>query len=383
MITRWMTGAAAAVLAVGMAGAAQAQSYIVPNGTVSGTLDAGDPVTDRGGRFDRWRVRTYPGQPIYLTMSSPEFDTYLQIGRVTQGGYFQELAYDDDGTGTLDSLLEFVGDGGEYEVRATSYGTESYGSYILSLSDQPPPAGMYGEDDHFGQDGLSQLPVAASGSLDGSDLMDEDGRYYDVYRIFVPNQHTVRVRVESDDVDPMVTFGLIYPDGYYEELGRNDDSGGTLNAEYYFQSVADDVFEVRPTTWPIGGMGRYRVYIEDVSPTPDGGLPIGVLVAGYLNEADNGEDYGPAYEIRSFHARAGQRIRITQRSYEIDSYLSVGFWDGSSFSELAADDDSGGGDNGLDAQVEFIAPRTGVYAARVSSYSEGQEGPFTLQIDTW
>lgn len=86
----WMTGAAAAVLGLAMAGGAMAQQRIEPYGTVSGRLETRDPVSSTGGRFDRYRLTARPGERVVLTMRSPDgaIDPYLQIGRSIPGGDF-------------------------------------------------------------------------------------------------------------------------------------------------------------------------------------------------------------------------------------------------------------------------------------------------------
>lgn len=370
----WMTGAAAAVVAIGLTGAAQAQQRIEPYGVVEGRLEARDPTSSTGGRFDRYRLSARPGERIVLTMSSTEIDPYLQIGRSTPGGGFNMLASDDDGTGTLDSLLDFTAqEGGEYEVRATSFSPEDFGRYTLTRSDQPPvPLGPVAE----------ALPIRVAGEIDGLDLMDADGRYYDAYRFHLPEQHVVRIRLESDDMDPYAILGVIDGGGQYVSLFYDDDSGGSLNSEFYYQSVADDLFEVRAATFGAGARGSYRLYVEDISTTADGGLPSGVAVGGWITETDN-PGYGANFEYRAFHARAGQRVRVTQRSEEFDSYLYVGRWIDGAFHEIARDDDSGGGANGLDSQIDFVAPVTGLYYAKVSTFTAGQTGMFSLQVDIW
>lgn len=369
----WMTGAAAAVVAMGLAGAAQAQQRIEPFGTVEGRLEARDPTSSTGGRFDRYRLSARPGERIVLTMSSTEIDPYLQIGRSTPGGGFNILASDDDGTGTLDSLLDFVAqEGGEYEVRATSFSPEDFGRYTLTRSDRSGPP----------RPNLAILPIRATGRIDGSDPMDADGRRYEAYRFHLPEQHVARIRLESDDMDPYVILGFLDQDGQYVSLFYDDDSGGSLNSEFYYQSVADDVFEVRATTFGAGASGSYRLYVEDVSTTPDGGLPSGVAVGGWITEIDN-PGYGANFEYRAFHAQAGQRVRVTQRSDEFDSYLYVGRWIDGAFHEIARDDDSGGGANGLDSQIDVVAPVTGLYYAKVSTFAAGQTGMFSLQVDIW
>ncbi len=379
MRAHWMMGAAAAAVTLALAGGATAQQRIEPNDSVSGRLETRDPVSSTGGRFDRWRLTAQPGERVVLTMRSPDgsIDPYLQIGRSIPGGGFNELSSDDDGTGTLDSMLDFVAqEGGDYEVRATSFGSDSYGSYTIQRTDYPTSTGG-------GYDAaLTTLPIRATGYLDGSDMVDSDGRIYESHRFVLPQQRVVRIRLESDDMDPYVVLGFIDPASGYTNLFYDDDSGGGLNSEFYYQSVADDVFEVRATSYAPGATGSYRLYVEDVSSTAEGGLPSGVIVGGWITETDN-PGYGANFEYRAFYATAGQRVRVTQRSTEFDSYLYVGRWIDESFHEIARDDDSGGGETGLDSQVDFVAPVTGLYYAKVSTLSAGEIGMFSLQVDIW
>lgn len=382
MRMNWIAGVAAAALGLAAAGGAVAQERIGEQETVRGRLDSRDPASSTGGRFDRYRLTAYPGEQVVLTMSSTEVDPYLQIGRSTPSSGFNPLAYDDDGTGTLDSMLVFTAqEGGDYEVRATSFGVDQYGSYTLSRSDQVPyiaplPGGQ-------GEYGLSYLPIATSGYIDYTDAVDADGRSYEAFQFIIPAQHVVRIRLESQSMDPYVILGLVDSTGAYESLFYDDDSGGGLNSEFHYQSVADDVFEVRATTYGAGGTGDYTLYIDDVSATTAGGLPSGVAVGGWLSEADFSDVDGGWYEERSFYAQRGQTVTVTQRSDAFDSYLWVGQTTNGQFRELISDDDSGGGNTGYDAQVIFTAPATGVYIARVGSYSAGEVGLFSLQVDTY
>ena len=378
MRATWMTGAAVAVLGLAVAGGAMAQQQIAPYATVNGRLETRDPVSSTGGRFDRYRLTARPGERVVLTMRSPDgqIDPYLQIGRSIPGGDFHELAHDDDGTGSLDSMLDFLAqEGGEYEVRATSFSYDDFGAYTLERTDMPPAGGGYDPS-------VNSLPIRVSGYIDGSDAMDADGRRHEGYRFRLPAHHVIRIRLESDDMDPYVILGFLNEYGEYTDLLHDDDSGGGLNSEFYYQSVADDVFEVRASTYGTGSTGSYRLYVEDVSTTADGGLPSGVVVDGWITSTDN-PGYGANFEYRGFYAQAGQRVRVTQRSSEFDSYLYVGRWIDGTFHEIARDDDSGGGETGLDSQVNFVAPVTGMSYATGSTLSAGETGMFSLQVDIW
>lgn len=381
MKSNWIVGAAVAAMTLAAGGGALAQERIGENQSVQGRLESRDPVSSTGGRFDRYRLTAFPGEQVVLMMQSTDgVDPYVQIGRSRPGAGFQELASDDDGTGTLDSLLVFTAqEGGEYEVRATSFGSDQFGSYILSRSSIVPTLPGAGQ----GEYGISYLPIAVGGYIDFDDPVDADGRYYESFQFVIPAQHVVRIRLESQSMDPYVVLGLIDATGQYANLFYDDDSGGGLNSEFHYQSVAEDVFEVRATTYGAGGTGDYTLYVEDVSATSGGGLPSGVAVGGWLTDDDYIDTDGSRYEERTFYATRGQTVTVTQRSDLFDSYLTIGTGTGDQFRELISDDDSGGGTTGFDAQAVFTAPSTGLYTARVGSYSPDGSGLFSLQVDLY
>ncbi|MBN8553425.1 MAG: hypothetical protein J0L52_11085 [Caulobacterales bacterium] len=367
----FVTGAAAALL-VAMAAPAVAQQMIAPNATVSGSLDRRDPVSSTGGRFDRWRIDAAAGELIVLRMDSGVIDPLIQIGRTGPGGEFFELATDDDGAGYPNALLQFrAAEGGTYEVRATSYGPESYGGYSLSRSSQAVNSGDGG--------GVNPIPLDVGGYIDLDDPADVDGRHFEAWRIRLTNQQVIRIRQESDSLDSWVMLGLVAADGAWIGLFHDDDSGGGLNSDFVYQSVADEVFEVRASTYAPGVAGPYRLIVEDVSATSDGGLRPGTITGGWLSDADN-NTAGTYTEYRSFYAVAGQTITATLRSSEFDAYLRIGEWSDGAFHEMWSDDDSGGGDTGFDAQSTFVAPFTGLYTAALTSFGEGETGLFSFEV---
>ncbi|WP_348246021.1 hypothetical protein, partial [Salmonella enterica] len=83
------------------------------------------------------------------------------------GGQFHELARDDDGGGYPTAQLQYrATEGGEYEVRATSFGTDSYGGYALSRSSYAPSGGGGGY-------GSGYLPIDVGGYIDWDDPVDD------------------------------------------------------------------------------------------------------------------------------------------------------------------------------------------------------------------
>lgn len=373
MQAKWMLAVgAAAMLATGAVQAA-AQQVIPPEGSVSGRLDSRDPVSSTGGRFERWRIDAQPGELVVLNMTSSEIDSVVQIGRTGPGGQFYELGADDDGGGYPNALLQFQAtEGGQYEVRATSFYEDQGGGYTLSRSSRVVSAPA--------QPGVATPPLDVGGYIDLDDGLDSDGRYFEAWRVRIDNQQVVEIRQEAADLDTFVMLGVIGPQGEWVPLLHDDDSGGGLNSRIIFQSVADDVFEIRASTYSPGATGAYRLTVHDISATSDGGLPLGYRVDGWLSEGDNGDGEGRFIEYRTFYATAGQTVTATVRSSEFDAYLGIGEWSNGAYHEMWSDDDSGNGETGFDAQSIFVAPFTGLYTARVTSYSPGEIGYFTFEV---
>lgn len=370
MQAKWMLTATAAAMLVLGAGQAAAQQTIPPEGAVSGSLDSRDPVSSTGGRFERWRVDAQPGERIVLSMSSGEIDPLVQLGRTGPGGQFFELAADDDGAGYPNALLQFIAtEGGQYEVRATSFSADDYGQYSLRRSSHAVV-----------ESGLNALPVDVGGYIDLDDPVDSDGRHYEAWRVAISNQQVVEIRQNASDLDSWVMIGVVGDQGQWLPLLHDDDGGEGLNSRIIFQSVADDVFEIRAATYSPGVTGSYRLTVHDISATTDGGLPLGYRVDGWISDGDNGDGEGRFLEYRTFYATAGQTVTVTVRSSEFDAFLSVGEWSNGAYHEMWSDDDSGGGENGFDAQSVFVAPFTGLYTAKVTTYSPGETGYFTFEV---
>ena len=111
-------------------------------------------------------------------------------------------------------------------------------------------------------------------------------------------------------------------------------------------------------------------------------MSAGMITGGYISESDN-PGSGAYYELRDFYAQAGQQVTVTYRSSEFDAYLEVGQWTGGGFMSQWSDDDSGGGETGFDSQITFRAPYTGLYTAKLTTYSPGETGLFSFEVQAW
>ena len=72
-------------------------------------------------------------------------------------------------------------------------------------------------------------------------------------------------------------------------------------------------------------------------------LTAGQRRTGQLQRGDAVMDDGSLFDIYTYEARAGERLTLTMRSSDFDTYLNVARMDGGEVEPIVRDDDSGGG----------------------------------------
>jgi hypothetical protein len=110
-----------------------------------------------------------------------------------------------------------------------------------------------------------------------------------------------------------------------------------------------------------------------------GPIRIGQTVAGSLTDSDPriSDSDSSHYKPYTFHARAGDAVRITMRSSAFDAFLSVGRSENGSWRTRRFDDDGAGG---TDAQLNWVVPEEGDWTIRANSVSVST-GAFTLALE--
>ncbi|WAL59075.1 S8 family peptidase [Thermocoleostomius sinensis] len=141
------------------------------NNTVYGTLSGTDALnpTRPGAYKDDYVYRSRTTQTVQVSMSSSQFDTYLQIVNASTG---QVIAYDDDSGPGLNSQLVFTATAGTtYFIRATSYAARATGAYALTTraSTTPPQSGQFNSTTGYG---LVNAAVAVARSINTSTFGD-------------------------------------------------------------------------------------------------------------------------------------------------------------------------------------------------------------------
>jgi len=337
---------------------------------VRGRLEEGDPRT-RGNeayRYDDYRVQLRAGQRLQAELRSSDFDAYLAVyaeGRTTG----EPLASDDDGAGSgMNARLRFTPESdGVYIVRARPFSGLETGAYTLALSErvaprQPRP-GRISVGDH------------ANGRLTSGDAEDEDGKTFDAYAFRANAGDRVAILLESDDFDPVVRVGRIVGGSFVQAAQNDDGDGKGLNSYLVFTAPQAGEYLIQTTSVSGDSEGDYRLTLEQGPPAPEArSIAIGEEVSGRLSEDSPKSDSGSSADLYRFTGRAGQRVAISLKADDFDSYLEL--FD-VNHNSLATDDDSGGE---LNARLTFVLPEDGDYLIEARGFSDAT-GSYDLKIE--
>jgi hypothetical protein len=342
---------------------------------VTGTIAAEDPhVFGRGG-FRVYRFQGTAGQRVVATMESPDFDTYLIVGRMV-GPLMDELKSDDDGGEDTNSRLRVtIPADGTYLVVAQSFSEDGAGAFSVGLQTAPRPT--------TGQPSTLTLGDRATGDLADTDLTEDDtDRLYDVWTFRGRAGQRITARMESEAFDTYLNLGRM-ENGEFTSLATDDDGGeeGT-NSRLSHVLPDDGEYVIRASSYGDQG-GAYTLQVEERAvraPGPPQALEAGTPAQGQLDENDAVlETDGSFYELWTYRGRAGEELRIRMDSEDFDTYLAIGRMQGGEFEEIATMDDGGDGTNTL---LEITLPEDGEYVIRANSFSADETGDYTLAVES-
>ena len=103
---------------------------------VTGALEVTDPRLRDGSHYDLWTYQGRRGERIQISMESSDFDTYLMLGRETDGQQTILQEDDDGGEGTNSQIAAELPEDGEYVIVANSYSAGQMGRYTLRIDAQ-------------------------------------------------------------------------------------------------------------------------------------------------------------------------------------------------------------------------------------------------------
>ncbi|MBO9502950.1 pre-peptidase C-terminal domain-containing protein [Brevundimonas sp. A19_0] len=335
--------------------------------TVTGTIDDTDPVTDEDVPYEAWRFSAREGERILITLTSDDFDSFVQVGHAYTE-VFEELAYNDDDGDSLNSRLIFTAPAtGDYVVRARPLALDETGSYSLTVAEAPPPP----------QARSIRIGDEAEGSLTVDSALDEAGYRSDVYEFRGQEGQRVQIRLGSEDFD---TYLVLYQG---EEggvpLSEDDDGGGQgTNSRIVSTLPADGLYRVEVRGFSQTAAGDYTLSVTEMAPErPPAPLAWGRVVQGAIDDQDPQDAEERGYDSFRFSGVEGNRVQIIARSGDFDTFLRLGSADGE-FDALAQDDDGLG--EGTDSRLNFTLPETGDYVVRVSPLSSGSEGLYSIEL---
>lgn len=333
---------------------------------VDGELNARDPESEDGARYDGYSVRLSAGQRIQIRLESDDFDPLVRIGRMNRGAFEELAANDDDSSGGLNSRLIFTApSAGEYVIRAEGLGVDATGDYTLKLEEGPAP--------------LASKPIAigdeVEGELSSDDSDNDDGQRADIYSFTATAGQRVEITLDASDFDAYLE--LFGPDG--SSLGEDDDGGDEGTNSRLVRTLADaGTYTVQARALSDDGVGAYTLKLTEAAPAPTpGAIAFGQTIQGEIKEDGGRDDEGRAYAAYRFSGQEGARIQAIVRSGDFDAFVQIGR--ASDEWEVLASDDDGLGE-GTDSRLTFKLPETGEYELRASPLGGGEKGLYSIEL---
>ena len=326
------------------------------------------------GDVDRYRMRVEQGLRYSFTLDGVAdaegnaLDPMLAI----YDGEGNQLAFNDDAGGTLNSALQFAPQqSGDVFVEARAFSEQGTGPYRLAATSAPIPP------DDAGNDAGTRASVSVGRAVTGALEYEGDT---DWYRLNVRSGRRYRIALagtegaETPLGDPYLR--VLSRDG--EELAVNDDSEGSLNSMLDFVPQRSGQVFVEARAYADAYAGSYTLSInEERLPTDNysadrstrGRINVGQSVESSL-DFPNDRDW---FRVR---LEQGESYRFTLNgsggSALGDPLLRLY---GPNGDELAMDDDGGGG---LNSHLEYTASSTGNYYLEARGFSDEATGGYTL-----
>lgn len=341
--------------------------------TVRGTLGDGDLRLAAGHAYDAFTIEGRSGEVVTVTLRSADFDAYLVLAR-SSGPITEEVAADDDGGGGTDArVVRTLPADGPYIVVVRGLAPDAAGAYTLELGTLERRSATVTPIDR----GETRV-----GALGAEDDFTDDLAYYELYPFEARAGERVAAVMRSGDFDTYVVVG--YWDGEtLVELAANDDGfgDGTSDSRVVVTLPEDGTYAVRATSLEGQQSGQFTVALDALAAAPAPSLtPIraGESVAGELGAGDAELDDGSYYDLYAYAGAPGDRVTVTMRSEEFDTFLAVGNGPGADgFEEIASDDDGAGG---TDSAITVEVPADGILLIRANSLAGATSGVYTLTV---
>lgn len=283
---------------------------------------------------DTWTFYGTEGDYISITLTSEDFDTYLELYDPSN----ELLAEDDDSLGNLDSRINAtLEETGTFTIIARSFGGESEGSYALSLEVAASNMIVFGE--------TVRTQLFPAGNLFVFDS--ESGDF-------------VTILMTSEDFD---TYLELYEPGG-DMVASDDDSAGDLDSLITFAVPSDGRYVILARALSDSGSGEFALLVTRATDN--------MIEYGQAIEADLTISSGTRY---AFSANEGDNVRILLSSEDFDCYLELYNDQG----DLLASNDDGGGN--YDSLIEYQITRSGTYIILARGYGGTNVGNYTIELN--
>lgn len=226
---------------------------IVLDQTVEGDLTRQD-VKMGDSYVDTYTYQGRAGETVQISLSSDDFDTYIEMGQV-DGGECRDMDGNDDGGEGTNSLLTITfPDNGAYHIHVRSAGQGETGAYTLRVENV---------SDEFVLS-IPPTPIAPGETVEGrlgdGDAQAPDGAWTDVWAYRGTAGETITVAQRSEDFDSFIYFGRMV-DGEWMAMGLDDDSGGGLDSELTVTLPESGEYLIRATSLLTGEEGAYTITV--------------------------------------------------------------------------------------------------------------------------
>lgn len=232
-----------------------------------------------------------------------------------------------------------------------------------------------------------------NGVLQAGDLVRNDGTFADGYLYNGQAGEQLTVTLRSNQFDAWLVIDD--PNSSFREM--NDDGDGGNNSKLAVTLPRTATYIIVANTVSKGATGSYSLNVQSNRAAGSsastassgsgsgelsalyarGGLPriaVGQTVTGQLSTSDFLRTDGTYADGYVYQATAGEKLKITLRSKEFDSWLVVDEPNG----PYRETNDDGGGEN--DSQMVVTIPRTGPYLIVANTVSKGTTGSYTLSL---
>jgi hypothetical protein len=232
-----------------------------------------------------------------------------------------------------------------------------------------------------------RMGETVNGSFTQSTKRLSDGTPFRGYTFDGTAGSTVEIEMRSAAFDAFLSIGRAGADTM---LIHDDDSAGDTDARVIFTLPTSGRYVIIATAIDSASEGAYTLRVgtgrpliaaEDVlmqAVPSDRRITAGQTVTSQLTSESQLLTGLEPFEVWYLEGRAGERVTITMRSPDFDSFLHIGKTGTGGKQELWENDDDSGGD--LDSQLTVTLPSNGIYAVIAQSLESNGRGSYTLEV---